>query len=685
MSVRVVRPPAEEDPQKLSPEEVQRLWDSLAISGDEGEAYLDKRGLGSAVDGHLVRFTFNAHPERSVVGLWRNEYRVACLLTDVLGQPRGIQARLAREPRGDESAIRSVKGSSVSKAFYGSPQLIDAEPLVCVTEGMTDTLAVAAWTGGVEGLCVVGAPTRGALPKLAKELEAATTAVEGKLFVLFPKNDRPKNESRREFTTLKQLLAARGARVVLVSTHPEYKDVAAWRQAHPEAEWPPAEVSKALRPEPGEGLAAEAQPAVPAGLALPIPAEVRTERYAQDFTTLCALLDDRGVREAIMGPGTLTWCEMTWRVRHSGRELSEVDLSIIRLGLESQGRSTDGKPLKFTEEEIAKALALLARRAPVHPVRDWLKGLTWDGKQRIEGELAGAIGHEEGSFAARLLVRWMVAAVARAMEPGCKVDTVIVLTGPEQYRKSTFFEVLGGQWFTDTPVHVGDKDGKLIMRRCWIIEWAELEAMRRARDHEGLKGFLSSRVDMFRKPYGRDVVEAPRHCVIVGTTNHPDYLSDPTGTRRFWTIDITKKIDFQWVRAHREQLWAEAASVYHAAHACAECIPMLPDDRCPEHRWYLTDEEDAQRAEENKEHEAQHQWMDVISDWIDGHLILAQLTPEQVLVEAVGMDVADIRNADQQAAGVILRKLGWTRKRRRVGAEKVPKWVFIRSDSAEAS
>lgn len=680
--LRVVTAAPEDEPDKLKPAEVQRLWAAMATSDAAGEAYLEKRGLLEASQLGLARFAAEVHPDKRVSTLVRRGYRVAALLTDVTGNPRGIQVRLARETRGDEPKILSVKGSSTGRAFFGSPQLIEAEPVVCVAEGMADTLALATWAEGRAGLCVVGAPGKGTLPKLAKELEAAAIPLEGKLFVLFPQNDRPKNESRREFVRLSQLLVARGARVVLINTHEEFKDVAAWRQAHPEAEWPPPEVRKAYQPEPGDELGDEERPVLPPGLAVAIPAEVRTERFAQDFTTLCALLDDRMHREAIMGRGELTWCEMTWRVRHAGRELSEVDLSTIRLGLEAQGRSTDGKPLKFAEEDIAKALTLLARRKPVHPVREWLQGLKWDGVERIEADLPRALGHEEYSFAGRLLMRWMVAAVARAMVPGCKVDTVLVLVGPQGFLKSTFFEVLGGAWFTDTPVHVGDKDGKLVMRRAWLIEWAELESMRRARDQEALKGFLSARVDLFRKPYGRDIVEAPRHCIIVGSTNQEEYLGDATGSRRFWTVRVKKVVDQEWVREAREQLWAEAVAIYSAAQRCARCRPHM---RCAEHRWFLTEEEEASRAEENSAHEEQHPWLEVIRDWLDSHLAFAHVTPEQILVESVGMEVSKIRNADQQAVGATLRKLGWKRVKRRVGPGGMPRWVFTRAVAEEVA
>lgn len=677
MNVRLV-PPAGAEPGKLTAEEVDGLWASLTPVSPEGEAYLGRRGLWDASE-QFLRFNHAEVPNRSLLGLFRAGYLIATPLTDVLGDKRGLLLRLARDARGDESATRSVKGSTVGGAFLGSPQLIEASPVVCVTEGLTDTVSVLGWTSAVDGVCVVGAPSRGLLPRLAKELEAAGVAVEGKLFALFVKNDRPKNESRREFVRLSQLLLKRGARTALVRMEDEFPDVASWRQAHPEAEWPPAEVHKAMSSAGESSLPPAA--ALPPGLAVAIPAEVRTEHYAQDFTTLCTLLDDPMHREAIMGRGELSWCEMTWRVRLAGRELAEVDLSTIRLGLEAQGRSTDGKPLKFAEEDIAKALKLISRKRTVHPVRDWLKGLKWDGTERIDGELAQALGHAADSFEARLLYRWMLSAVARAMEPGCKVDTVLVLTGPEKRRKSTFFEILGGEWFTDTPVHVGDKDGKLVMRRAWLIEWGELSAMRRAADQEAIKAFISQRTEWFREPYGRTIASAPRHAVIVGSTNHEEFLTDPTGSRRFWAIPVKKEIAYRWVRENREQLWAEATALYLAAESCPECRPTLPFERCAAHQWWLTDEEDALRAERNAAHEEQHPWMDVVRDWLDAHLVFAEVTPDQVLIEAVGMEHKNIRNSDQQAAGRLLRKLGWTRVRRSSG--RVIRWVYVRRPEEE--
>jgi hypothetical protein len=526
--LRVVgsRPPDEAG--KLDPAEVRRLWESLSPTDAPCQKYLEGRNLGEAAELGLVRFVPDGAKDKRVSGRAAQGYRIGALVHDIVGQPRGLQLRLARAGRGDEVTIVSVKGSVTGRAFFGEPGLVEGAQVVAVAEGFADTMALKLWAG--EGAVCVGAAGKGVLHNLATELEAAGIDITGKLFALFPQNDRPQNKSRIEFKRLSQLLVGRGARVCWVTTPDEHADLADWRKAKPDVEWPPAELVKAFGNQPGDD-APPVEVQAP-GLAFAVPTQITAERYAQNFTTLCAILDDAAHREAIIGRGELTWCEMTTRVKFGGTSVTEADLTTARLKLEGIARSTDNKPLQFSEGDIEKALTLIARRRAVHEVREWVASTPWNGTKLLETELPQLLGHAAGSFEGRLLRRWFVSAVARACNPGCKVDTVLILTGAGGAKKSTFFEVLGGEWFTDAPVEVGDKDGLLKMRESWIIEWGELGSMRRARDVEATKAFLSARVDMFRRPYGRDVVKAPRHCVIVGTSNPTEILSDPTGNRR---------------------------------------------------------------------------------------------------------------------------------------------------------
>src|SRR5262249_24412629 len=158
-----------------------------------------------------------------------------------------------------------------------------------------------------------------------------------------------------------------------------------------------------------------------------------------------------------------------------------------------------------------------------------------------------------------IMWRTMIAAVARAMKPGAKHDVMPILVGPQGIFKSTFWRTLASDpWFSDSRFVVGHRDAYLVLRGRWFVEMPELDALRRARDAEEIKAFLSSPVDRYRDPYGRTMADNPRTAIIVGTTNDDGFLSDPTGNRRFWPMRVGK-IDVDWVAAHRDQLWAEAA------------------------------------------------------------------------------------------------------------------------------
>src|SRR5437870_1925268 len=106
----------------------------------KGRAYLEERGLHAALELGLVRYATESHPNPRVKGMARYGRRVAMLLSDVSGNPAGIQFRQVRQTPKDESKILSLKNSRTRGVFFGHPELIEASQLVCVAEGMADTL-----------------------------------------------------------------------------------------------------------------------------------------------------------------------------------------------------------------------------------------------------------------------------------------------------------------------------------------------------------------------------------------------------------------------------------------------------------------------------------------------------------------------------------------------------------------
>lgn len=221
---------------------------------------------------------------------------------------------------------------------------------------------------------------------------------------------------------------------------------------------------------------------------------------------------------------------------------------------------------------LTDAIVAVAKETVLSPVADYLRPLVWDGVARIGTWLAVYCGAVESggapisgpdSIVNRMGRAWLIAAVARALKPGCKADNVLMLEGAQGLGKSTLLRFLSSDaWFFDGLRDLHNKDASSALRGKWIVELPELSAMRRS-DNEAVKAFLSRTEERYRPAYARLDVTEPRRCVFAGTTNTFDYLSDDTGGRRFWPVRCTA-IDTDGVKRDRDQLWAEAVAAFKA-------------------------------------------------------------------------------------------------------------------------
>lgn len=209
---------------------------------------------------------------------------------------------------------------------------------------------------------------------------------------------------------------------------------------------------------------------------------------------------------------------------------------------------------------FCRCAADYARRNGYHPVRDYLDSLEWDGTPRL-GKWLCTYGEAKNTVYVRAVGRLMlVAAVRRVRQPGAKFDEMLVLESTQGLDKSGALETLAvnEEWFTDDlPLDADTKRVIETLNGRWIVEAAELNGLRKG-DVEHLKAFLSRRIDRARMAYGRMSKEAPRQCIIVGTSNNDKYLKDSTGNRRFWPVKVGV-FDLATLRRDRDQLWAEAA------------------------------------------------------------------------------------------------------------------------------
>ncbi|WP_455275117.1 VapE domain-containing protein [Ralstonia thomasii] len=216
---------------------------------------------------------------------------------------------------------------------------------------------------------------------------------------------------------------------------------------------------------------------------------------------------------------------------------------------------------------VAAGVAMIAREHRFHPVQDYLRSLKWDGTDRLDfwlEECLRARAAEAGVEYLRVVGRKaLIGAVARVLQPGCKLDNMVILEGGQGRGKSTAISILGGDWFSDTQLDLQSKDAYMALKGVWFYEIGEMDAFNRA-DTTRVKGFVSSAVDRFREPYQRREIVQPRQQIFIGTTNQNEYLKDATGNRRFWPVRIDGMVDLDRLREWRDQLFAEAVHRFDA-------------------------------------------------------------------------------------------------------------------------
>ena len=216
--------------------------------------------------------------------------------------------------------------------------------------------------------------------------------------------------------------------------------------------------------------------------------------------------------------------------------------------------------------KIADGILTVAQDNSFHVVRDWLAGLSWDGKPRLETLFIDFLGAEDNEYVRQVTRKTLVAAIARVMKPGCKFDTMAVLVGKQGLGKSYLLKKLGGRWFSDSVTSLAGKESYEQLRGVWVEEMSELSAMRKA-ELETVKQYITKQVDTYRPPYGKCLQDFPRQCIFIGTTNTYDFLRDKTGNRRFYPVDVgvqrpTLDLFAEDVDEYIHQVWAEAAMMY---------------------------------------------------------------------------------------------------------------------------
>ena len=338
----------------------------------------------------------------------------------------------------------------------------------------------------------------------------------------------------------------------------------------------------------------------------------------------------------------------------------QMDVLEAMLWFQANGCPTANKHAVFD------TMAIVAHRNPHHPIRRYLDGLVWDGVARVsrlfqhyfnaempdddDGELDRHVAYLE-----HISRCFLVSAVARVMEPGCKVDHLPVIVGMQGGHKSKAIQALCPNlaWFTDDlSPNLIERDTKESLLGKWLVELAEIPHVRK--EAERVKAFFSRQTDRYRRAYDRSTADWPRQCVFIGSSNDLEFV-DPTGNRRFWPFHIGRgTIDVAAIVADRDQLWAEAAGLYR--------------DGC---EWWLPPKLELIAAERQAGYVEEDIWDELLETWWQrpqnhdrpftlGEAMIGAL--ENIAV------AAEIPKQDQMRAAGCLKRLGFRKGQLKRGA-----------------
>lgn len=331
------------------------------------------------------------------------------------------------------------------------------------------------------------------------------------------------------------------------------------------------------------------------------------------------------------------------------------------------------------KDKIEAALKIVMEQNSYHPVREYLEGLTWDGKERLDTLLVRYMGAEDSAYVRAVTRKWMCGAVKRAFLPGCKFDSLLVFVGPQGIGKSRFGMILSRGWFTDSLTRMDGKEAYEAIRGVWIVELSELAAARKS-EQEAQKQFLSAQWDRYRPAFGKNVVEYKRQCVFYATTNDPEPLRDNTGARRYWPVACAGVNQGQHIGLEEEvdQLWAEAVVRYKAGESLwlddsmlAEAAQIAQETYSERDEWIGLIQEYLDTPItpdwEQKTPEERRAWIrgDSLEQWDELDLVRREtVSGTEIRVECFGEDRAGIRGNDfsgRRIAKIMGLMPGWTK------------------------
>ncbi len=347
----------------------------------------------------------------------------------------------------------------------------------------------------------------------------------------------------------------------------------------------------------------------------------------------------------------LKYNDLTMLAEIDGQPITGEELENIYIELNERGWDISDKDAK-------KGLLNAAKVNRYHPVQDYLRRIENDPNVVAAdiNKLSSNYLKTEKKLYDSMLAACLIGDVQRAFQHGCQMDYLLTLKGKQGIGKSTFWRTLAGEWFCDS-YQESDKDLRLAIGTCWMFEIQELETMT-ARSVAGkVKALITTREDVFRPPYGSVTEKFPRASIFVGSVNSDDFLRDETGSRRFWVIEVTERVDIERLRKDRDSIWKAVVIAWRSG-------------RKPN----LEDQELIESESLNSGYESEHPFQEPLLNWLKSEI--GEFTAHAAIIGS-GIRTEDkVTDRDLRQCHVALRRLGYepNPNQKRIGKTRVRLW-----------
>ncbi|MFC2658892.1 MAG: VapE domain-containing protein [Segatella sp.] len=212
----------------------------------------------------------------------------------------------------------------------------------------------------------------------------------------------------------------------------------------------------------------------------------------------------------------------------------------------------------------------------INPIQEYFKALpTVDASEvlrKIEigqgaiANLASCVTVRNAEKWLPYLTKWLVAVVANTMDDReCRNHTCLVLTGEQGKFKTTFLDLLcppalKGYSYTGK-IYPQEKDTLTYIGQNLIVNIDDQLKALNKRDENELKNLITCPMVKYRMPYDKYVEEHPHLASFVASVNGNDFLTDPTGSRRFLPFEVLS-IDIERAKAiSMDNVYAEAKAL----------------------------------------------------------------------------------------------------------------------------